>query len=152
MARTVPDNVTGSLGPAHGPNCGVTAVAVVAGMPFDVVFDTFRIVRKKPRQWQGATYHQDRVAMLKHWDVPHKVTFLLYQGDSASTLSTWLSRRLPKVDRKAMMIAVTGHSFTLRWNGELADWEMVDQGCRNGWQPVKPHLLRKRVIEVIETI
>lgn len=59
-----------------GPNCGVTALAVAAGVSFARAWNTFATVGKYSKRWKGATYthHQgpalDRLGIKWHDTVP----------------------------------------------------------------------------------
>ncbi len=54
-----------------GPNCGVTALAVSAGISFQKAWDTFRAVNPKVynKRWKGGTYPSDQARALERLQI-----------------------------------------------------------------------------------
>jgi hypothetical protein len=57
-------------GARQGPNCGVTAIAIVAGVSFETAWQV--IGQHKSGNWKGRTYRHDRIAALKKLGVRFK--------------------------------------------------------------------------------
>jgi len=137
-------NVAGSLGPSYEPNCGVTAIAVAAGLPFPVVFEGMRKALGKTKRWRGITTERERVAGLDLFKVRHLPLFVReYKGQSQRSLACWLHRLKPGL----YMVCITGHAISLliRTDGSAL---MVDQGSWDEWHPIRPHFLRCMVNSV----
>lgn len=143
MADYLP-NVAGSLGPSREPNCGVTAIAIAAGLPFPVVFEGMRKACGKSKRWRGITHEQDRVTGLDLFKVRHLPLYVRqFRRERRLSLATWLRRLKPGL----YLVCITGHviSLTIRPDGSAL---MVDQHSPNDWHPVRPEHLRVRVNSV----
>lgn len=55
----------------RGPNCGVTALAVSAGISFQKAWDTFRAVNPRVynNRWKGGTYPTDQAKALERLEI-----------------------------------------------------------------------------------
>ncbi len=108
-----------------GRNCGVTAVALLAGVPFNKAWDKLEVLHRQtrilrgrvrhPRNWPGTTNHRDRTLALVAFgcdvvEVPLR---------RRMTLATWVLRySRPGV---TYMVRTTSHVQT------VMDGRIVDQ-------------------------
>jgi hypothetical protein len=90
------------VGSRMGPNCGVTAVAVAARVPFNLAWDACR--NNKRANWKGRTSLRDRLNALRSLGVPYedKGTYVYKR----QTLQTYVRRLDPSA---RYMITTTGH-------------------------------------------
>jgi hypothetical protein len=91
-----------------GPNCGVTAVAIAAGVSLDEAMAVIRKIKGKSRRWKGGTLHKDRILALEHFKVAHKA----YSLKDRRKLYTWARDRAEP--GKLYMLRVTGHVILLK--------------------------------------
>lgn len=134
---------TGSLGPSHEPNCGVTAVAVIAGAPFGEAFAMIKRQHGYGPAWKGRTYLADRLQALDTLGVPHRTIYRpAWNARGKHSLLHW-ARRLPY--GVTFMVDVTGHTVTLR------DGCMVDQHTRS-WTPVAVARCARKMVRSIVCI
>lgn len=133
----IPETLTGHLGPSDRPNCGVTAVAVVSGRPFNEVFEFIKGHAGRTGNWQGRTRLVERLAALDAFQVPYEVVFR-YQlrGQRRTRLSTLIRWLDPNA---TYLMDVTGHSFVLRGG------KIVDQ-YRRDWTPVSQVRFRNKLV------
>lgn len=94
-----------------GPNCGVTAIAVAAGVDFDTVWNLLKagMSPDRARKWKGGTSHSQRVAVLhmlgvRFTEIPMRRKMRL------RTVAQW-SMTTPGV---RYMVRTTGHVQILR--------------------------------------
>lgn len=134
------ETISGSLGPSREPNCGVTAVAVIAGLPFARVFEDMRVWNGRARNWKGRTFTFELRRALTNYGImlQEKLLWerkcLKYTLDDLQPNTTYL-------------VSVTGHIVTVR------DGMFIDQKCRD-WTDIRSHkkisrMLVKKVYEVL---
>lgn len=102
------------------PNCGVTAVAVIARVPIAEAHEVIRKIKGVSRRWRGGTSHADRIDALHHYGVPHTV----YRLKDRRRLATWVRDRAEP--GKTYMLRITGHVLVLR-----DGWCMDQKGARH---------------------
>lgn len=137
------DIPTGSLGPGREPNCGVTAVAIIAREPFADVFALIKRQHGYGPAWKGRTYLDDRLQALDTLRVPHRTIYRpAWNARGKHSLLHW-ARRLPY--GVTFMVDVTGHAVTLR------DGCIVDQTLRN-WTPVAVTSSARKMVRSIVRI
>jgi len=113
-----------------GPNCGVTAVAIAAGVSMSKAWDLFTANYNKSPKWRGGTRHRERLAVLDQLNVtyrefePKRMTLTAF---AASTNG----------DNKTYMVTTTGHVQMVR-NGQILD--------QRGAVPVNQHWGRRKFI------
>lgn len=115
-----------------GPNCGVTAVAIVTGLPFNNIWN--RIKSKYKGNWKGRTKPMDWFQVLEEQGINHEVSVV----PSTPQLLFW-ARAYAKKDT-AYMVMTTGHVQVVK-NG----W-VIDQG---GPKPVRDHWGRRKKVKLI---
>ncbi len=86
------------------PNCGVVAVAYLAGKPVKDVFRDFKTTFGKGGNWKGRTYTYEQDVMMKKYDVKFKPVDLHHR---INTFSQWL--RCSMDPKKTYRVTVTGH-------------------------------------------
>jgi hypothetical protein len=91
-----------------GPNCGVTAVAVLAGVSFKTAFDFIRNHKSKSGRWRGITNHADRAAARRHFGV----RFTERNIKDRMQLRTWVAQCMDL--NKTYMVRTTGHVQIVR--------------------------------------
>lgn len=137
------DNPTGFLGPAAEPNCGVTAVALIAGEPFAHVFALIKAQQSYGPRWKGRTYLSDRTDALCTLGVPHRTVYHpRYKARGKRSLASW-ARRLPH--GVTFMVDVTGHTVTMR------DGKIIDQVLR-AWTPAADTRSARKMVRSIVRI
>jgi len=57
----------------HGPNCGVTAVAIAMGISFNQSWELHKKVGKKSNKWKGSTFSHDRIKVLNKLNAKYRV-------------------------------------------------------------------------------
>ncbi len=67
---TLPADAASALR-AYGPNCGVIAVAVAAGVSFQKSWDTFKTINGRSDRWRGVTYAHEHLAALRRLSVKY---------------------------------------------------------------------------------
>lgn len=119
---------------AHlGPNCGLTALAIVAGVTLAKATDAY--IRQYPRfvghRWKGSTYWIYTVQAAKHLgvryvdDTPLDVTFdCRIRIVKRMSLKTFVKKHAMPGHR--YMIRTTGHVQVLQDNMVIDQW-----GCRH---------------------
>jgi hypothetical protein len=122
-----------------GPNCGVTAVAIVAGVSLDEAMAVIRNIKNKSGRWKGSTRHNDRILALEHFKVPHKA----YALHDRRKLFAWVRDRAEP--GKLYMLRVTRHVVLVK------DGWVLDQG---GVKRIEQHRSRNcllsHVVEIME--
>jgi len=115
-----------------GPNCGVTAVAVAAGVSMLEAWDTFKHVCNMHKNWKGATRSKDRYMALDALGVNYEIK----QGFGGMTLKQFaLSVAKPGV---MYIVTTTGHAQV------VMDGKILDQG---GVKDVKDHWGKRKKIK-----
>lgn len=118
----------------HGPNCGVTAVAVAAGVPFATAWDTIKALGGYGNRWQGVTnWRQQMDALVRLGvrlgpEVLHRRYVLRRRRMawvSTMTLRQWAALHTRKGQR--YLVNVTGHALV------YCDGYLIDQ---NGARPL----------------
>lgn len=125
-----PDGLALPADARMGPNCGVTAVAIVAGVSFAEAFAMLR--GSKSARWKGRTTESERLAVLARLGVTLSRIHV-----RRMTLAT-LARRLDPTRR--YIVRTTGHVQVLQGG------QMIDQ-C--GPRPVMGPVSRKIVTSVL---
>lgn len=112
---------TGSIGPSWWPCCGVTAVAVVAGVTFDQAYGYMG--RNHGRSWKGVSNLPERRMAMDHFGVIYGVPKVYYR--KRVSFKAWMKTAKPGT---TYMIDVTGHTMVYR------DGFLIDQ---SRFHPVK---------------
>lgn len=100
IAKEKPTGFALPQGARLGPNCGVTAVAVVCGISFDEAWNALRFGRT--RNWKGRTTVSDWIRVLMSRNVSHEVRLA-----RRTTLQHWTTYYAkPGV---TYMVRTTGH-------------------------------------------
>jgi hypothetical protein len=103
------------------PNCGVTAVAVVARKPFDKVFSDMKRREGKRGNWKGRTFPQEIDRALKD----QGVSATRMEMDAKSRKQT-LKTFVRDVDhKKTMIIRTTGHIQVVK-DGYVIDQTLAE--------------------------
>src|SRR5262245_2383677 len=113
-----------------GPNCGVTAIAIAAGVPFDTVFAMLARNNRRTYRWQGGTTHAARLQVLKQLGVP------------------FMEIRVPRMRLERFVREATRHDrrYIVRVGKHVVvvrGGMVVDQG---GPKPIAEHFARKRIV------
>lgn len=123
-----------------GPNCGVTAIAVIAKVPFDHVWEMCRKLSpacSKPR-WRGRTTLRLLVELLKKLDVKHQVM----EQSGRISLHRFTDWYAPK--SKTYLVRVGNHFVVVR-NGHGID--------QFGLRKISDSKLRRKMVtHIIEII
>jgi hypothetical protein len=120
-----------------GPNCGVTCVAIAAGVSFKEAWATLRPIRRGGRgRWNGATNHSERKKALDKLGVKYRQ---LRDSDTYHCTLKNFADRFAETG-KLYMVRTTGHVQMVK-NGLVID----QRGLHNmeGWRA------RKRVRDVL---
>lgn len=124
------------------PICGVLAVAIAAGVSFDVAFAACKRNMPKHRQrMRGSTYKEQRDAALKELGVKFNARF---RCNDIHTFSVLQFCEMHANDGFVYLLEVRGHVMTFR------DGCIIDQGKYIPWQSyAKPRIKLKRVVKII---
>lgn len=121
-----------------GPNCGVTALAVSAGISFQKAWDTFRAVNPRAynNRWKGGTYPSDQAKALERlqiafYNLPIQKTSLARFVEDYAQRDT------------VYMVTTGGHVQTVL-NGHIID--------QQGKKPVKEYWGRKKFVKKVKVI
>lgn len=131
-----------------GPNCGVTAIAVAAGISFDRVWAMFQKYSKDNRdnkRWRGSTYDYERRQIMDVLKIKYKtLTFKEIYGQTGKGHPT-LQKFIEYATRKdeIYVITTTGHVQVVQ-NG----W-VIDQG---GPKPIAEYRARRAAVRNVEVI
>ena len=87
-------------GSRSGPNCGVTAVAIICGLTFDDAWNRLR--GKRNANWKGKTTVRDWIAVLEQLGVKHDLRTV-----TGMTLQTFVQTKARKGVR--YMARTSGH-------------------------------------------
>jgi hypothetical protein len=121
-----------------GPNCGVTAVAIAAGVSFDHAWEVIKRVGGRQGNWKGRTFRKERLQALfilgvNIEPVPmRRMTLARFINDVA------------KFDHR-YIVSVTGHTMITKGTAVLDQW-----GTRS--LSSQPALGRKRVFEAYRIV
>jgi len=119
-------------GARPGPNCGVTAVAVAAGCPFE---DAWRVMSAGKRgNWKGRTTHNERLAALRWFGVRFRPINFLFR----ETLVSFVRRRAEP--GRLYYVWTTGHVQMVR------DGVVLDQ---LGPKPIHAFWGRRKLIRSV---
>lgn len=121
-----------------GPNCGVTAVAIAAGVSMSKAWNTFTANYTMSSNWRGGTRHVERLKVLDQLDVTYREF-----KPKRMTLTAFAAKT--KGDDRTYMVTTTGHVQMVR-NGQVLD--------QRGVVPVGKHWGRRKFINkpVLEII
>jgi hypothetical protein len=122
----------------RGPNCGVTAVAVVAGITFNEAFYLLRKIGGRTRRWKGSTTVDQRAVALEQLGVQTKA----WRLRDKMRLETWI--RVRAEPGKTYMVRTTGHVQVVR-----DGWVMDQSGL---WRYGAFGLRKKLVSHVTEVL
>lgn len=106
-----PDGFNVAPDDPRGPNCGLTAIAIVTGLEYKTVEHAYRLLFKPSKRWRGATRHWERSKLLEWLGVDHTAIEL---------------RRKIKVRTFVAMRAEPGRTYILRHAGHVCT-------LRDGW-------------------
>lgn len=107
-------------GARPGPNCGVTAVAIAAQLPFDVVYREF--AKRHSGQWRGGTNYYERNAIMNHFGVKYIIDNSWRKGSGYLAQKPNL-RKWAKLYMKRdtlYMVTTRGH-VQMVYNGVVTD-------------------------------
>lgn len=129
----IPTGFAVPAGDKQGPNCGVTAVSIVCGIPFDQAWTELGV--NKGPQWKGWTTVMDWIRVFNSYSIKY----------------TLLKHRRPTLQAFVRQSASTGVRYMVRTTGHV-------QLVENGWvidQAGPAHISkywgrRKRITHVIE--
>lgn len=108
MSVSAPDDRFWRSDLVRAPNCGVTAVAIAAGVPIDQAMEVVRKIKGKSRRWKGSTKHNDRILALEHFKVPHRH----YALHDKRRLYTWVRDRAEP--GQLYLLRITGHVLLVK--------------------------------------
>lgn len=130
---TAPTGMALPEGVPHGPNCGVTAMAVITGKPFKEMWT--RMGARYSGNWRGRTNIGDLMSILDQEGIKYDLRYSI-----PINLTTFVrTRAKPGV---TYMVRTSGHFQTVK------DGWVVDQG---GLKPIDKHWGRKkRLTHIIE--
>lgn len=114
-----------------GPNCGVTAIAILTGQPFKRVFEVMKMV--KNGNWKGRTHDQDRARAIKALGFKAWTT-----KTEAPHPSLWQFAIYTAERDQSYMVLVPGHAVVIR-NQMVQD--------QNGIFPIKHYNMRNRRVD-----
>ena len=134
-----PEGLSAPVDTPYGPNCGVTAVAIAAGISFCEAFTLIKKQGRRAGNWQGRTYAGDRRKALDTLKVKHVPVAL---PSRRMSLKTWVNTLA--VPGHHYMVTTTGHIQTVR------DGMVVDQVDRMGL-PVSAFWGRNKIVKDIVT-
>jgi hypothetical protein len=106
-----PDGFNVAADDPRGPNCGLTAIAIVSGLSYKTVEEAYRIVYTPNKRWKGGTHHKQRVFLLRLLEVPFTESIL---------------KRKVKVRTFVNLLAEPGKTYILRHRGHVCT-------LRDGW-------------------
>jgi len=119
-----------------GRNCGVTAVAVMAGVSFTEAWNELKAIRSAGSRWTGATSHADRQKALTGFGVSlSNITV------PRTTLSTFIKKHAKAGVR--YMVRTTGHVQI------VLDGMVLDQ---LGNKPVAKYWGSKKMVSIVSII
>ena len=124
--------------PLRMPNCGVIAVAVVAGTTYREAEDLFRTRFNKRANWRGKTQATQRTRVLEILGL----TVVRQYARPRTTMRLWLDTYYDP--DKTYELTVTGHAVAIK------DGMLFDQQFTHGVDPRKSTYLRKYVRSWIE--
>jgi hypothetical protein len=106
-----PDGFNVAADDPRGPNCGLTAIAIVTGRPYAEVLAIYKRLFKTRRGWRGGTTHMQRVELLYYLGVDHDAIVLKRRVKV---------RNFKAEPGKLYILRHAGHVCTLR-DGWIAD-------------------------------
>lgn len=144
-------NYPDGYSPRREPHCGVLAVAMCAGVPFEKAWDLF--AKHRGPQWRGVTNHAQRIMALAELGAKHSDTFHVpaatlrayrtIQGSVPSDMAPRVTAATfaAKYARPGVtyMLRVGGHVLTLR------DGMLADQG---GIAPAAKHKSARQIVGI----
>ena len=123
----------------EAPNCGVTAVAIAAGVTFQVAWDILKKIGNRNGNWKGVTYVHQQVTALKELGVKYQHNYI----KGRPTLQQWVQwETKPGV---TYMVVTTGHVQVVK-DGKVVDQTPEPVHYTKFWGA------RKKVREVIEIL
>jgi hypothetical protein len=136
----VRDEISGMAlpeGARRGPNCAVTAMAVMLGVDFPTMFELCRGNRSK--QWQGVTVYDDyvRAAKALGWELIYTQPNRKANGRRRVTLRTFV-KHMPAGQRLMIRVGgLSGHMVVVK------DKIVLDQG---GMRHIILHPAKNRTV------
>lgn len=111
------------VGNRRGPHCGITAIAVLAGVPFQTVWDIF--APSKPHNWKGSVTFEDIARAFRILKVRYRTR---YFGRTINVRDFVATKAKPGV---RYMVDTYDHLAVLK-DGELLDqrghWSLQQKG------------------------
>lgn len=124
----------------NNPNCGVVAVAYLAGKPVGEVFQDFKKTFGRGNSWKGRTHTYEQTTMMKKYGVKYEGVDL---HPKINTFSQWL--RYAMDPSKTYRVTVTGHVMV------VDKGHVIDQQTLTHYRELKTGL-RKKVQMVLEIL
>ena len=114
-------------GAKRGGNCGVTAVAIAAGISFDLAWDLFKKncprIRRNPK-WRGSTFSSERTYVMKKLGIKYEIFLNKKMRDEKTNRMPTLRKFVEwHTKPNTLYVVTTTHHVQLVMNG----W-VVDQG------------------------
>lgn len=118
-----------------GPNCGVTAIAIVAGVSFNKAFAFIRDASGRAANWKGTTCIGDRRKAFHHFGIKVAEIDVPTRREGRMTLRTWIDHRARK--GVTYMIDTTRHVQVVR------DGVVTDQ---RGKKPIADYWGKNKIV------
>lgn len=117
--------------PRHMPNCGVVAVATLAGISYADAHQLFRVTFNMPPRWRGRTQATQRRRIFKILGLPDDRIY------GRMTFRRWVAEVFdPAINYE---VTITGHVVAIK------DGMMFDQTYSHGISPHRSPYSRKYV-------
>jgi len=125
-----------------GPNCGVTAVAVAAGVTFAEAWSTIKKIGRYGARWRGVTYPAEQTRALDQLGVKYERVWLkdLGVGRRRVTLKKLADKYLAR--QTLYLVTTTGHIQSVFIDCAGLAW-VLDQGGR---KPVSEHWGKRKMV------
>ena len=102
-------------GVPRGPNCGVTAVAVLTGKSFADVWEAFRAICNKGPRWEGLTSRKERDAVCNSFGFDVKHVRMMRKP------SLHVFTKMAAVSNVGPLLVRTGGHVQVIWNNHALD-------------------------------
>ena len=126
-----------------GPNCGVTATAIVAGVSFQRAWNTWKTLGKayyQKRNWKGGTFTRDQARALDKLGIEHED--VAFNRCTLKALAATLERG------KVYMVTTTGHVQSVTLDEQGAAY-VADQ---RGVKPIADYWGKKKFVTKVREI
>ena len=119
----------------RGPNCGVTACAVVSGASFTLTWNLFKVVapQRYGKRWKGGTFEGDYKRVLAQLNIGSAE--YMPKGSRGLTLQRWMDQHTQP--DTVYIVVTTGHAQAV-CNGTVID--------QSGPKPVAEHWGRRKKV------